>query len=101
MLVAAIFFVGLRRLLALSATLALCYPIKKMGGASCDRGRDFLRHRDRLTPWHRTRFVHDRDHADVGYLRPAGAEEQGKDGRLMTKEELAPRASNNSRQSRR
>ena len=37
-LVAAIFFVGLRRLLALSRTLALALPDQEMGGSLRDRG---------------------------------------------------------------
>ena len=40
-LVAAIFFVGLRRLLALSETLALAYPIKKWAAAFAIAGAVF------------------------------------------------------------
>ena len=41
-LVAGIFFIGLRRLLAVSATLALRYPIKKWAAAVGDPRRHLL-----------------------------------------------------------
>ena len=58
-LVAGIFFVGLRRLLALSPTLALHYPIKKWAAGARDARRRRLRHRHRLARRHRTRADHD------------------------------------------
>ncbi len=52
-LVAGIFFVVARRLLALSPTLALRYPIKKWAAAVAMAGIGLLRHRDRLAGRHR------------------------------------------------
>ena len=65
-LVAAIFFVGLRRLLAFEPDARAFLSDQEMGRSLRDRGRAFLRYRDRLAGWHRTRFVHDPDYAGFG-----------------------------------
>ena len=62
-LVAGIFFFVARRLLALSPTLALNYPIKKWAAVVAMIGSVVLRPRDRLARRHRARADHDADRA--------------------------------------
>ena len=72
-LVAGIFFVGVRRLLALSPMLALNFPIKKWAAAIAMCGALVLRCRDRLARRHGARAVHDADRARRGHPGPARA----------------------------
>ena len=72
-LVAGIFFVVARRLLALSPTLALNYPIKKWAAVVAMIGLCLLRRRDRFARRHRARADHDVDRARRGSARSARA----------------------------
>ena len=63
-----------RRLLALSPTLALRYPIKKWAAGVADGRLGLLRCRDRLAGRHRAGADHDADRARRGHPRPPRAD---------------------------
>ena len=74
-LVAGIFFVVARRLLALSPTLALNYPIKKWAAGVAMLGSLSLRRRHRLARRHRAGADHDADRARRRHSRPSRADD--------------------------